>query len=250
MSERTPLELELHSYVDGALDDEGMAAIERYLEREPQVAATVRDYLLHKSHLRAYAQDAAATRPSDAIDDLATELAKRLKRPRGWVFPRMAVIAALLAVGWIGHLGYAALTADPAYTDEAIHAHLLAATVPTQLVPLSAERIGDMFVRIGERQNVPDLSAFGLQPSSAQLVPTDDGFALQLTYSSSKGELFSYFVLHDASGEHEVAPHTVQRNGVTLVYWQHSHTQYAIAAPDAAVELANIVRLIEPVTGS
>ena len=250
MSERTPLELELHGYVDGALDDEGMAAVERYLEREPQAAATVRDYFLHKAQIRAHAQNATLTRPSRTIDELTNRLAQRLRPTRLWNLTRVAVIAALFAAGWIGHSAYAPLTADPAYTDEAIHAHLLAATVPVQLTPPSPERIGDLFTRIGERQNVPDLSVLGLRPFAAQLVPTDEGFALQLTYRGDNGELLSYFVLHDTDGEDEIAPHAVERNGITLVYWQHSHTQYAVAGPDTGNRLANIVRVIEPITGT
>jgi anti-sigma factor RsiW len=249
MSERTPLELELHSYVDGALDDEGMAAIERYLESEPQAAATVRDYLLQKAHIRAHADNATATRPSRAVEELTNRLARRLRPTRRWSFTRLALMPALLALGWIGHYAYAPLAADPAYTDEAIHAYLLAATVPLQPMPPSPERIGDLFMRIGERQNVPDLSELGLRPWAAQLVPTDEGFAVQLTYRGDNGELLSYFVLHDAHGEDEIAPHAVRRNGVTLVYWQHSHTQYAVAGPDTGNRLASIVRLIEPVSG-
>ena len=251
MSERTPLELELHSYVDGALDDEGMAAVERYLEREPHVAATVRDYLLHKAHIRAHAESPTATRPSGTIEDLTTQLAEALKptRRRRRRVTRAAVFAALVALGWIGHSAYAPLTAEPAYTGEAIHAHLLAATVPLQLIPPSPEHVGDLFMRIGERQNVPDLSSLGLQPLSAQLVPTDEGFALQLTYRGKSGDLLSYFVLHDAQ-EDEIAPHSVQRNGITLVYWQHSHTRYAVAGPDRGDRLASIVRLIEPASGT
>jgi anti-sigma factor RsiW len=248
MSERTPLELELHSYVDGALDDEAMAEVERYLERDPQAAAKVRDYLLHKGHIRAYAYAAAAAQPSRSIEVLEKQLAKRLKPTRVWQWPRVAVFAMLFATGWIGHSLYGPLTADPAYTDEVIRAHMLAAMVPVELAPASPERIGDMFMRIGERQNVPDLGTLGLQPFAAQLVPTDEGFALQLTYRGTNGELVSYFVLHDDYGEEEIAPHAVQRDGITLVYWQHSHTRYAVAGPGAADRLTTIVRLIEPTT--
>jgi anti-sigma factor RsiW len=240
--------LELHSYVDGALDDEGMAAIERYLEGEPQVAAKVRDYLQHKAHIRAYAENAAAVSPSRALDDLEKQLAKHLNPTKLWTWPRLGVLSALFAAGWIGHSLYAPLAADPAYTDEVIQAHLLAATVPIQLTPVSPEQLGNLFTRIGERQMVPDLSALGLQPAAAQLVPTDEGFALQLTYQGSNGDLVSYFVLHDDYGEDEVAPHSVQRDGITLVYWQHRRSRYAVAAPGAPDRLETIVRLIEPST--
>src|SRR5690606_30942639 len=127
MSDDSPLEFELHGYIDGALDDEAMARIERYLESQPHVEAKVRDYLRHKSELRAFART-ATTRPSPAIDALEKQLARRLKRGSLFRWPRVAVVALMIGVGWLGHALYAPIVNGPELAEEMVQAHLLALT--------------------------------------------------------------------------------------------------------------------------
>jgi anti-sigma factor RsiW len=240
-----PLELELNSYVDGALDDEAMAAVEKYLQAQPQAAAKVREYLQQKSHIRSFSQTPAATAPSAAIDELEKRLAKRLKRRSLLGWRRVAAVALLVGAGWTGHSLYVTLVEGPTYTDEVIQAHILASSSPLETAPLSSDAVARMFALIGEQARVPDLKALGLEPVAAKLVPSEEGPVLQVAYRNAAGALVSFFVLHDDRSD-EVPRHVLHRNGITLIYWQHDHSRYAVAAPLSDEQIRQIANLVEP----
>jgi anti-sigma factor RsiW len=245
MNEDAPLELELNSYVDGALDDEAMAAVERYLQAQPQAAARVREYLQQKNQIRSFSQAAVAMAPSAAIEDLERRLAKRLKRGALLSWRRVAMVAVLLGAGWTSHSLYLTMADGPTYTDEVIQAHILASSSPLDAAPLSTDAVVRMFALIGEQARVPDLKALGLEPIAAKLVPSEEGPVLQVAYRDAAGALVSFFVLHD-DRSHEVPRHVLQRYGITLVYWQHEHSRYAVAAPLSDEQVRRIANLVEP----
>jgi anti-sigma factor RsiW len=244
MSEDTPLDLELNGYVDGVLDDETMAAVERYLKQRPEGAARVRDYLQQKAHIRSFAQDPAATTPSKAIDALGRQLGKRLRRRLFLFWPRVAVIALLFSAGWMAHSLYVPLFEGPRYTDEVIQAHILAAAVPGDQQQISADVVSRMLTLIGEHQPMPDLSTLGFRPVAAKLVPSGEGPVLHVTYRDIGGTVVSYFVLHDERRT-ELPRHVVHREGVNMIYWQHQQSRFAVAAPLTDEQLAHIADLID-----
>lgn len=245
MNDDEPLEFELHGYIDGALDDEAMARIERYLETQPQTAVKVREFLQQKAELRRFSRT-AETQPSPQIAALERQLARRLKRQTLWRWPRVAVIALLLAAGWAAHTLYMPLTETERFTDEVIQAHILASTTPFDSTPVAPERVATMLSRIGERPNVPDLAELGLQPVAAQVFPSDEGLVLQVAYRDLTGRVVSLFVLHDEDSD-EIRRHVLHRSGMTLVYWQHDHSRYTIAGSLAEDEISLIADRIEAV---
>lgn len=244
MSDDTPLEFELHGYVDGALDDEAMARIEEHLRNHPDTATKVRDYLQQKNQIRAFARTSDATEASPDIDKLERQLARRLRRGSLLRWPRVAVIAALLATGWLAHTLYVPLTGSQ-FTEDILQAHLLASTTPVNAAPLNTESVGALFTRIGEEQYLPDLQALGLEPIAAQLLPTGEGAMLHIAYRDSVGTVVSYFLLHDDEDE-ELPRHVLRRNGVTLAYWQHHRSRHAVAAPLPEDRVAKIASFITP----
>jgi anti-sigma factor RsiW len=245
MNDDTPLEFELHGYVDGALDDEAMARIEQHLKNHPETAAKVREYLQQKNQIRAFARASEATDKSPVIDKLERQLARRLRRNTLFRWPRVAVIALLFAAGWSAHTLYLPLTDERQYTDDILAAHMLAATTPLQTAPLTLDSIGALFTRIGEEHHLPDLRALGLEPIAAQLLPSHEGAMLHIAYRDAAGTVVSYFLLHD-DDDAEVPRHVLQRNGVTLAYWQHHRSRYAIAAPLTTDRIAQIANFIAP----
>src|SRR5690606_10458263 len=89
------VELELHAYVDGDLDDEAMTRVEEYLASNPDTAAKVRAYLQQKDELRRFARAQTSTEEPPALRDLGKKLARRLKS--GHFFPwRLAVVMPLV----------------------------------------------------------------------------------------------------------------------------------------------------------
>jgi anti-sigma factor RsiW len=245
MNGDAPLDLDLNSYVDGALDDEAMAAVEKYLQTQPQAVAKVREYLQQKSHIRSFSRTPAATAPSAAIDELEKRLARRLKRRSLFGWRRAVAVAFLLVAGWTGHSVYVTIVEGPAYTDEVIQAHLIASSSALEAVPLSPDAVARMFALIGEQARVPDLKALGLEPVAAKLVASDEGPVLQVAYRNAAGAFVSFFVLHDDRSD-EMPQHMLHRHGITLVYWQHDHSRYAVAAPLSDEQVKQIANLVEP----
>jgi anti-sigma factor RsiW len=245
MNDDTPLEFELHGYVDGALDDEAMAHIEEHLRNSPETAAKVRDYLQQKNQIRAFARASDATAPSRVIDKLEGQLGRRLRRHTLFRWPRVAVLALLFAAGWTAHTLYLPLTDDRQYMNDILDAHLLAATTPLQATPLTPESIGVLFTRIGEERYLPDLRPLGLEPIAAQLLPSHEGAMLHIAYRDGAGTVVSYFLLHDEE-DLEVPRQLLQQNGVTLAYWQHHRSRHAIAAPLTVDRIAEIASFIAP----
>jgi len=244
MREDTDLEIELHAYVDGDLDDESMTRVEEYLRVNPDAANRAREYLKQKNTLRWLAHSADPMTASPAIDELGRRLARRL-RPvgiRGW--QRHLIVAAMFAAGWVGHMLLQPLAALPGFTEEAVQAHLLTTVEPDEVRPISQERLARLFTRVGSTRRLPDLAAFGFEPIGAELVPSDEGILLHVPYRNEHGTMMSYFLVHD----HEVAEvprHILHRDGVTLAYWQHENDRYAVAAPLSDDEVTRIATYLD-----
>jgi anti-sigma factor RsiW len=244
MNENAPLDLELHGYVDGVLDEEAMSRIEGHLRQNPEAAARVRSYLDQKTHIRRFARDGVAAESTVSFDSLGRQLAKRLKRRTLFRWRAMAAALVLFAAGWVAHVVYVPLVSGPTYANEIIQAHMLTSTDPDEVMDISPERLQKLFSRIGEMEYLPDLGTFGYQPIGAQLVPSDAGTMLHVPYRGEDGTMISYFLLHDQS-EAEIPRHIVHRNGVTLAYWQHDHSRYNVAGMLPDEQLAHIASYLE-----
>lgn len=242
----TELELELHAYVDGDLDEDAMARVEEYLRKNPEAALKIQAYLKQKDDIRGYAQKEVVTDDSPNAYRLGKKLAKQLEPKPKPARPgkRNLALAFLFVAGWMGHMLYVPLVHGPAYTNEVVQAHLLSSSDPGEVMPFSPERISRLFARIGELEKLPDLRSLGFEPIGAQLLPSDEGMVLHVPYRDANGITVSYFLLHETS-EDEVAPHILHNQGITVVYWQHAYSRYAVAAPLPDEKLEQIVRHME-----
>ena len=244
MSEDPDLEFELHAYVDGDLDEENMARVERYLRDDPDAAARVSAYLRQKDVLRSLARSNSPREDSPQVSELTRRLARRLRPAGVWGWQRGLFVAAMVAAGWIGHMIYQPLVDGPEFTAEAVQAHLLTSDDPSEVMPLSQERLTKLFSRIGTGDRLPNLGSFGFEPIGAELVPSDDGLLLHVPYRDSQGMTISYFLIYDQDVA-EVPRHILHRDGVTFAYWQHDHERYAVAAPLSDDEVSRIATYLD-----
>jgi anti-sigma factor RsiW len=238
------IEFELHAYVDGDLDEDAMARVEAYLRKKPETAAKIRDYLQQKDDLRGFAQRQATVVESPAIYALGKKLAKRLRPGNLFGWKRVMVMMVLFIAGWLGHTLYIPLVDGPGFTNEIVQAHLLTSSDLTEVLPISQARISKLFSRIGELEKLPDLRRFGFEAIGAELVPSDEGTVLHVLYRDAGNTTVSYFLLHD-SEEAEVPRHLLHRDGVTMAYWQHDHSRYAVAAPMTDDRISKIVSFLD-----
>lgn len=244
MQKELELEFEFHAYVDGDLDDESMTRVEEYLAGNPDTAAKVRAYLQQKDELRRFARTQTSTEEPPALRDLGKKLARRLKP--GHFFPwRLAVVMPLVfAAGWLGHIFYVPLVQGPGFANEVFQAHLLTSSDPSEILPLSPERMHKLFARIDEIERLPDLHQLGFEPIGAQLLPTDEGIVLHIPYRDASGAVVSWFLSHDLVAAEE-PPRLLRRQDVSIVTWQHDRSRYAIAAALDDDELTRLAEYVD-----
>lgn len=243
------LEYELHAYVDGDLDEAEMERVETYLLRNPDAAAKIRSYLKQKDDLRSAARQGMSIDESPALRELGRVLASQLRpgAAAGWSFAgwrRAMAVAGLFLLGWLSHTVYAPLAETPAFASEIVQAHLLTTSDISEMPPISPERIARLFSRIGEIERLPDLRQFGFEPVGAQLMPSAEGAVLHVPYRDATGQLVSYFLLHDQD-EEELPQHMLHKDGITMVYWQHEHSRYALAAPLMDEHISRIATFLD-----
>lgn len=244
MHEDLDLEFELHAYVDGDLDEETMARVEEYLQKNADAASRVRDYLQQKNMLRRLGRSADTMLESSRFNGLKRQLARRLQPSGRWGWQRSLIVAAMFAAGWVGHVLMQPLLEGPGFAEEAVQAHLLLTIEPGEVQPISTERLARLNTRVGSNRRLPDLEAFGYLPFGAQLVPSDEGILLHVPYRDAKGTTISYFLVYDHDIA-EVPRHILHRDGVTLAYWQHQNERFAVAAPLDDNEVSRIVAYLD-----
>lgn len=244
MNMEMDLEMQLHAYVDGDLDEAAMLRVEDYLRKNPDAALKIQDYLKQKDDIRSFAQREVGADDAPDAYRLGKKLAKRLQPRPPVPGKRSLAMAFLFVAGWLGHSLYLPWVKGPGFTDEVVQAHLFSSSDPTEVLPLSPERVSRLFARIGEMERLPDLRHLGFEPIGAQLLPSDEGMVLHVPYRNAKGMTVSYFLLHQLE-EAEVAPHILHSNGITMVYWQHDYSRFALAAPLPDEQLTQIVDHLE-----
>ncbi len=223
------LEIELHAYVDGVLDDEGMARVEAYLKDNPEAAAQAEAYMRQRQDLRDFAFDATAAPEPRGMAALETQLARALRQdqPAPKRLFVMAVAVAFLGFGWLGHSVYQQRVLGHSFTEEIRVAHLMLANDSTEIAPATPERLARLFSRIGEPLHLPDLSSFDFKPVGANLQPSNEGPVLQILYRNPKGISLSYFLLHDQ--EYQSLPlRLLHLPSMTVAFWQQDYTRHAI----------------------
>jgi len=248
MNDKTDFELKLHAYVDGNLDDDEMERVEAFLQDDPEAARRVWDYLHQKDDIRRFALKEVLSDAAPATYRLGKTLAKRLQPPRKQRGKRVLAAAFVFVAGWLFHAIYAPLVSNPGFTEEVVQAHLMSSSHPSEVPPISPQRLSGLFARIGELERLPDLRHFGFEPIGAQLLPSDEGVVLHVPYRGASGAVISYFLLH-REDEAEMTPHHLQQDGVSVVYWQHDFSRHAIAAPLPAKQMAQIASFIDNPNG-
>ncbi|WP_321390158.1 hypothetical protein [Emcibacter sp.] len=240
-----PLEVELHSYVDGLLDDEAMNRVEEYLLENPSVASEVQKYLEDKRNIREFSELGSRPPQSAALRTLERQLAKKLKRTRftRWHYAAMLAIV-MTASGWISHGVYQEIYGGPWFTDEITVAHNLTSLETGEHERFASDSVSGLFSHIGEPAVLPDLTRFNLAPAGARLVPSYEGPVLQISYRGDGGESLSYFLLHDKKQE-ELPMRILHRPNVAVAYWQHAFSRYAIVSPMPDDKVRNIADYLD-----
>lgn len=228
-------ETDLHAYIDGGLDDERMRAIEAYLDEHPEEAERVRAYARQRLEIARYLDAEMRIKPL-RTERLARRLSQALtlRTARPWLIRGLAACL-LVSLGWGARdIGVSPLVAAlPVFANEASEAH---ETVAGLDLPLSEVLRAEPMTLVNylarhDQADLPvrALSLDGLLVRGAQLVPWDEGTALQFVFEKADGgQRVTLFVAVPSKAAH-LEPRPVTLKGVPMVYWQSGRLAFALS---------------------
>ncbi|MGQ9368822.1 anti-sigma factor family protein [Azospirillum sp. ST 5-10] len=262
-NDRIPTEDDLHAYVDGLIDPARLPDVEAWLEANPAEAARLRQYHRLNREIRAGLDRlTAATPPAGAA--LEQRLYRRLLWRAALRRVGTAIAASLMLAGGWGLRDWAEpraadLASDgvPLFADEAAEAHhtlavrsRMAGPVQPVVAPdpaLQARQAAALAATAGRLVTLPRAAA-GLQYLGSDLVPWDEGTALQIAYRENDGELITLFVVTEED-EVSTTPKAIERDGLRLVYWQSGRVAYTLGGDDTDEDLLRVANQMAETTG-
>ncbi|MCH2394225.1 anti-sigma factor family protein [Oceanibaculum sp.] len=233
--DRSISETDLHAYIDGGLEEERMRAVETYLDAHPEEAERVRAYALQRLEITRYLDAEMQVKPL-RTERLSRRLSQALalRNARPWLMRSIAACL-LVALGW-GARDLAILPATaalPVFANEASEAHETVAEIDLPLSEvLRAEPMALVnYLARHDQADLPvrALSLDGLLVRGAQLVPWDEGTALQFVFEKADGgQRVTLFVAVPRKAAH-LDPRPVTLKGVPMVYWQSGRMAFALS---------------------
>ena len=182
-------EEDLHAYVDGRLDAERRAAVDRYLRDHPDVAASITTDISQRNALREVFRAYAAS-PIPPHLNLTRLVEERLRRRRAPWRAAAAVVLAL-GVGAIGGLWFGSqpLTGIGALAQEAATSYIVYAVDEHHPVEIPGDQRNVMTRWLSNRLNrqvaPPDLAAAGYELLGGRLVASSHGAAALFVYENA-----------------------------------------------------------------
>lgn len=231
-------DLDLLAYADGQLasDPQRLAQVKAAIERDPVLAARVRDYEAQGQALR----EALNPRLEEPVPDRLRDVLEGRNAGEHRVSPAQiaAVLAAVVATGvggWVA--GRLADEQKQGTTMQSFLAQTLnheeagtgatVATTPTQASP----SFGWLTEQVTFRLSLPDLSGIGFEIVERRTVEVEGRRAARITYASEDGRTFELFLRPRwTAEEHEVKHERVA--GGEIAYWDTGPLSTAVLLPD------------------
>ncbi|ACR27219.1 anti-sigma factor [Burkholderia glumae] len=258
-----PDDHDLHAYVDGRLDANERAALERWLDHHPERAGQVRQWRRDTQQLRA-ALDGLALPPATRELDPAALRERRGARRR----TRLAIAAALvLSVGLGGGAGWqmrgwqmqgagsqplASLAMPAAPMGDALTAYRMVVERSAR-VDLATHRTADLQAwldrAVGKTVRLPDLSRAGFTPVGGRLFATEDGPSAMVLYEDGAGRAVSFYV-RPPGGRRLLLKDGSRRDGALVAqYGSQRGYNYALVAPTDGVDDAALANALAVTRG-
>ena len=240
MSRRGFTEQDIHLAIDGELPDEDRAALELWLEANPEMKARHARFIAD----RGLVQAALAPVADEPVPQRFQAMLADERRPaRPWAsWRQMAAAAAILAVGLAGGYGLGRLPQpnaehDRAFADNAIRAHVMYAAEKLHVVEVKADQrehlLGWLSKRVGVQLIAPDLSEQGYELIGGRLLPDAGKAAAQFMYENAAGERVSLYVTREKNRA-ETGFRSLVEGDTRAFYWMDE--DYGCAVTGAAPE--------------
>lgn len=238
-----PDDAELQAYVDRELDDERRAQIDRWLEQNPDEAATLTHYRAQNEALHDAFEPLLSRPTPDRFRDLQSD---RRAAPQIW---RIAALVALFVGaggGWLANdymqvrpnaelaLTRGALLAHRTYESEVRHPVEVAANEEQHLVAWLSNRLEAPV-------SAPDLSKRGFQLVGGRLLPASSGPAAQFMYENVNGDRLTLYVERNREGD-ETAFRFAAEDDISAFYWKDGPLAYALIGRTGRDQLLGLAR--------
>jgi anti-sigma factor RsiW len=241
-------ESDLHALVEGALEPERRAAVERYLAENPVDAGRVDIWKRQNQALNtlyAHIVDEPVPLRLD-VHRLASEsaLTSRKRSWRGTAAAAMILLAIGVAGGWIGH-GYwvGSAPGESVLVDEAVAAHSLYTREVVHPVEVPADQKAHLTAWLSKRLDrtlvVPDLSPLGFSLVGGRLLPAQGRPAAQLMYEDGTGQRVTFLLVAADTGE-ETALRYARIDGLNSFLWTDEAIRCVLVGSLARDQLRDI----------
>jgi anti-sigma factor RsiW len=243
---RPVAEEDLHAYVDGLLDAERRAAVERYLQSSADTAERVALYAAQRQELRA----ALAARARDPIPpnlNLARLLEANLRRRRrSWRSAAAILLAVGLGAGAGWFIGQRPPTGVAAIAREAAMSYAVYAVDKRRPVEVWATQKDDLTRWLTNRLNrpasPPDLSSLQYQLLGGRLVATSHGPAALFMYENLHGVRLAIYV-RPVSVEETTPIEATDVDDIDGCTWIERGIGYSLIATEPYDKLDELARL-------
>lgn len=213
-------DIELHAFVDGALDTARLAEVGAAIEADPALAARAAAFRADKTMLkRVYAPIAAQPVPQEWLARIHSA-----KRPPTTSWRLVGSIAAALVIGVVGTLTFERLrpaAASGEIVQAALDARATPGTAEKAIAVASANtHLYDAALRtaVALPVKVPDMRKMGYQLIGLRFYGTSaENSAAELLYRGKNGELFTLY-LRRSNGKERFDQ--FERNGLRVCVWQ------------------------------
>jgi len=255
---------DLHAYVDGQLEPARRIEVETWLAEDEEAARRVDAYRAQNAALHSLF-DPVLKEPFDSgITDLAEQLATHLdagQRRRWWTQPgwqrlaaSVALVAAGLGTGWLGHGQIAAPSQQPvaerpataSFADEAAQAHTFYANSRFE-VEMGADDQGALngwlSEKLGHPVFAPDLTSSGYRLKGGRSLPADGGVVAQYMYESADGNRLT-MLIGTARQPQPVTLSFVKRDDIATLSWPEGSLSYALVGRFEHDQLMAVAQLV------
>lgn len=229
-------EIDIAAYVDGELDPVRTCQVERHLAQRPDEAARVMADLAGRSALRLLA---GASETPEAVPP-SPEQAIRGGRRSAFALALFAAVAVAAMV--IPNVRDSGAAAGPAYLDDALMSHRVALMRARMVSQAESPEVDAADLLRETHIRVPRLPA-GWRVTDAQIFPSDEGPALQLSIHTGRATL-SIFAVRSASNAPD-EPEAMRRDGQSIAFWRDGDLSYAVIGDGTPEEIDRIADDLE-----
>jgi len=246
-------EQELQAYVDNELDEQTHQQVELYLQKNPELAAAIKDYQNYNAGLHLLFDQVLDEKVPERLEPYQTQ---NVRKP--WF--SMAVAASLfvavgvgMVVGWVSHSGLAPITESEqasterlvqdafayhaVYTPEVLHPVEVDASQQQHLTKWLSKRLKTKIV-------APELSQLGFKLLGGRLLESGDEPAAQFMYENEQGQRLTLFARHRFDSEAETAFRYASEGNINGFYWVDNELCFVIVAAIPKEQISRVSHFV------